>query len=185
MKKAKEEAEKKMKATVEAQKAKKEEELKKKEAEQLAQLQLEHMSEQQKKDLIQKKLAEKKERDAAAKRKEIEDLKQKLLQAKTGGDTAALAEVMNVFSSYAEKKQSREKRSAALRAELKKDEIVGSGSKVWTLEELQKKPAGLNPNALETYLPDSVFKQIFKMEKAQFKNLPEFKRKKLKAEKGL
>jgi len=120
----------------------------------------------------------------AQKKKELADLKAKFVEAKVGGDPAALAAVMQIFGDFEEKKNQRMALSAN-KAALKKEEAGPVGTKQWTLEELQKKPAGLNPNALENYLSDAAFKQVFKMGKTQFKDLPDWKKKKLKTDNGL
>jgi len=110
------------------------------------------------------------------KKKEVEALKQKFYAAKNGQDAEAMKEILGVMSAFEEKKKSK----AALRVQNE-----DSGIKRWTIEELRKKPAGLNAARLESYLSDADFKAIFKMTKFQFKDAPDWKKKKLKQDAGL
>jgi len=65
-------------------------------------------------------------------------------------------------------------------------EAAGStGSRLYTIEELRRKPKECDQTKLETYLSDADFLKIFKMTKAQFHDQKPWKKDALKKEQGI
>jgi len=96
-----------------------------------------------------------------------------------------LEKLKRAISEKEREKQAIEERRRKEEAGPVADQSIKPREPVLTLEQLKKKPAGIDILALEWYLTNVDFERVFKMNRPKFYQLPKWKRDQLKKNVGL